>query len=762
VSQLEQWWERSADAVYEVVPGALVASNPWHDESGLFARKGGGGGGGGVQAVPFENKRGKIAPNQPVSNARPDGTLEPVRNGTYRGLSEAGKPVVELHGGGVIEADPGPLRAAGPIGKGLESYGPEVERNAVDTEALANPYHDESGLFARKGGGKGGGSAAAPAVASGGELAAVQAQGQAKARQAPKPTEGDVVQGSVDALLAREGLVRAGGDRRGNNVDRAKRSSALADEFGHSRDDTCACADCGVRVAGSQATAKRLGISVLTQDKIVTGPQGGKYTPANLLATCKACNQTRGNRHDVGVGSSVKPKWGDPETYARKVRRANKQVIAQRFQARRATILARQGITIEDHVSTHPNAMPSDWSGKQLPAGFVTEDLDGVWIDDVAADEVLGVADPVAVDRTGGEWALDVDGIEGDVAVGVHVLVPAGPLGPYVVAVDSHDAEFANPWHDETGRFARKGGGAGGGGIVADANAAMAERARTMDAAKAAEDRYEGLRKRSFLGGTPEDAARTEAAKTEFYDAQRVASEANGRVGDVIWEATDADLTKLGEDPSVHPDLMWAVRNEQKRRAVAANPPPPPPPNRQQLNGSKQVHEDLVREAGEDWGVRGQTHTDWAGEGYRTVQSDLHNGRISSWSRPVVEDMDASMMTRAVPTTLYRGQSHGLDGLQVGQVLRAKTYQSLTADPVLAMDYSKSAGGVTGRARVDQSYPVLRVTVPAGGRLAPVVSSSAELETVLHRDSKMTVTGRDKVDTPDGPIEVIDVRVDSF
>lgn len=98
-----------------------------------------------------------------------------------------------------------------------------------------------------------------------------------KIRACPVPTAEDI-------LRNRRGLVankRAGGDMRGSSKDRARRTAKLLVEFGDGA--TCPCVYCG----------KTLNAATLTQDKIYTCDQGGRYTYANLLPACITCNQKR-------------------------------------------------------------------------------------------------------------------------------------------------------------------------------------------------------------------------------------------------------------------------------------------------------------------------------------------------------------------------------------------------------------------------------------------------------------------------------------
>jgi 5-methylcytosine-specific restriction endonuclease McrA len=99
----------------------------------------------------------------------------------------------------------------------------------------------------------------------------------AKIEAAPRPTAEDILRNRT--LIAR--AKRPGGELRGNCKDRAARTRRLLREFGDGA--TCPCVYCG----------RELTAATLTQDKIYTADQGGRYVFANLLPACITCNQRR-------------------------------------------------------------------------------------------------------------------------------------------------------------------------------------------------------------------------------------------------------------------------------------------------------------------------------------------------------------------------------------------------------------------------------------------------------------------------------------
>lgn len=99
----------------------------------------------------------------------------------------------------------------------------------------------------------------------------------AKIAACPVPTPEAILRNRVQIATPR----RHGGELRGNSTDRRNRTNRLLAEFGDGV--TCPCVYCGTELTAA----------TLTQDKIYTGDQGGRYTYANLLPSCITCNQRR-------------------------------------------------------------------------------------------------------------------------------------------------------------------------------------------------------------------------------------------------------------------------------------------------------------------------------------------------------------------------------------------------------------------------------------------------------------------------------------
>lgn len=82
-------------------------------------------------------------------------------------------------------------------------------------------------------------------------------------------------------------MPRQGGDRRGNNRQRARRKQWMLDTFGDGR--TCPCTHCGAR----------LDYPTIESDRI---DPDGPYRRENVQPSCRFCNASRSNN----------PEWISP------------------------------------------------------------------------------------------------------------------------------------------------------------------------------------------------------------------------------------------------------------------------------------------------------------------------------------------------------------------------------------------------------------------------------------------------------------------
>jgi hypothetical protein len=106
---------------------------------------------------------------------------------------------------------------------------------------------------------------------------ALYAKVLAKIAACPVPSPEDIYRNRLHITSCK----RAGGDMRGNSKDRAARTAKLLVEFGDGT--TCPCVYCETSLTAA----------TLTQDKIYTAAEGGRYKIANLLPACITCNQRR-------------------------------------------------------------------------------------------------------------------------------------------------------------------------------------------------------------------------------------------------------------------------------------------------------------------------------------------------------------------------------------------------------------------------------------------------------------------------------------
>lgn len=75
--------------------------------------------------------------------------------------------------------------------------------------------------------------------------------------------------------------VRAGGEKRGNSLDRKRRKFWMLQHFGNGT--TCKCAHCKSKLTYETVTADRI-------------EPGGTYARGNIQPACIDCNRKRGNR----------------------------------------------------------------------------------------------------------------------------------------------------------------------------------------------------------------------------------------------------------------------------------------------------------------------------------------------------------------------------------------------------------------------------------------------------------------------------------
>lgn len=99
---------------------------------------------------------------------------------------------------------------------------------------------------------------------------------------------------------------RAGGERRGNSKDRARRRVNLMIHWGDG--ETCPCTLCGRTLRNHPREAFVGGVGPadhVEADKIVPHEDGPGYIMTNLYPSCRECNLARGDRDFLTHAASL-------------------------------------------------------------------------------------------------------------------------------------------------------------------------------------------------------------------------------------------------------------------------------------------------------------------------------------------------------------------------------------------------------------------------------------------------------------------------
>lgn len=115
-----------------------------------------------------------------------------------------------------------------------------------------------------------------PAVASASQWRKVVTMRKAAIKSAPRPSREDIAKARVMA----ETFNRGG---RGNVYDRRSRELTMLQTWGNG--EICWCVWCGVVL--------HPGTGEITEDRIFTEEQGGRYRLSNLMPSCGPCNSSR-------------------------------------------------------------------------------------------------------------------------------------------------------------------------------------------------------------------------------------------------------------------------------------------------------------------------------------------------------------------------------------------------------------------------------------------------------------------------------------
>lgn len=277
----------------------------------------------------------------------------------------------------------------------------------------------------------------------------------------------------------------------------------------------------------------------------------------------------------------------------------------------------------------------------------------------------------------------------------------------------------------------------------AEFRAHEAERAAALEVYRPAEAAYS---ERLFMDGIKDDDAELMALEQRRNELGAKVLAARQRRDELVTSLSDDELAGLDSDDPMVKDLKARTINERRKAAQA--------PERKKLDTSREAHDEL--EYLVEGGLSGEADDalyQWRSNGYATMQASAASGKPNA----DVLALDAAMVPADRSVTLYRGMN-GVDRMRDGDVATPATFQAASTDPVIAMGFSKSSGAVVSGVRTDESFEVMRLNVPKGHKLLPV-PESPELEVILSRGSTFTVRGRSTLDTPDGPITVVDVDV---
>jgi hypothetical protein len=134
--------------------------------------------------------------------------------------------------------------------------------------------------------------------ASTAEHTATLKQARGKVRDAPVPTQEQVIKARAELEKAKRGEGRAGGDSRGGSAaGRRKQRENLFNEFGGDKKGYVVCHGCGLKLHSHDAGPDNpKGYARLERGKIFTKCQGGGYQLPNLLPECFGCNRGRNDK----------------------------------------------------------------------------------------------------------------------------------------------------------------------------------------------------------------------------------------------------------------------------------------------------------------------------------------------------------------------------------------------------------------------------------------------------------------------------------
>jgi SPP1 gp7 family putative phage head morphogenesis protein len=228
-----------------------------------------------------------------------------------------------------------------------------------------------------------------------------------------------------------------------------------------------------------------------------------------------------------------------------------------------------------------------------------------------------------------------------------------------------------------------------------------------------------------------EQVAQLKAESDSVYS--RMASHLQGK--EVL---SDADFEILSQRRIKIYDEIYKV--EQKTLVVQVPKMPVPKPSA----ASRSLFDDLVNDVSYEGGDDvSRALQEWQGEGYRRIGGALQKGinldDVSSDIVSTIETLEDGMNMLPRNTKLFRGQTEGLDILQVDDLISNQNFTAATTDLSTAGMFSKSAGGVLGKAKPGDLVTLMEINTKQTFGLA--IKGSDEFEVLLERGLNLRVTG---------------------
>jgi hypothetical protein len=200
--------------------------------------------------------------------------------------------------------------------------------------------------------------------------------------------------------------------------------------------------------------------------------------------------------------------------------------------------------------------------------------------------------------------------------------------------------------------------------------------------------------------------------------------------GDPIWDEMQDNLSSI----------MIRIREAETKILVDEIPKPPvPKPSKPNTNLFNELTENFeYQDEQVSWAIQ-----QWEGEGYRRISGALQEGvdlsRVSREVVELIETFDDNMVVLPSNLKLFRGQTEGLDNLQIGQIIKNPNFTATSTDMSIAGEFSKSSGAVLGKAKAGDVVTLLEIQTKQTFGIP--IKGSSELEVLLERGLRLKVTG---------------------